>query len=304
MKISIIIPIYNAAAFLEKSVHSALIQKEVEEVILVEDGSTDDSLKIALILQKKDQKIHLYQHPDKGNHGPGASRNLGVKNAKYPFIAFLDADDFYLPNRFLKTRAVFGKNHDCDGVYEAIGVHFYNEKSKQFYEQLSPYELTTVRQENLTPGQLPFYLIGKSGHQISLDGLTIKKDIVKEIGDFDINLKQAQDTDFIWRLCLNARLYPGQIDKAVSMRGVHGQNSTFNREKTYYYRLVFAEKWFDKLKYKRWDKQINWAIFRVYLEVKTQQQKMNSMAIKRAYKLLIVVVSLLKQPSLLFKFLT
>ena len=303
MKISVIIPVYNAAAFLEKAVLSACEQKEVEEVILIEDGSLDGSLGKALYLEKTHQKIRLYQHSDQKNHGPGASRNLGIKKAIFPFIAFLDADDFYLPNRFLKTREVFQINQDCEGVYEAIGVHFYNEKSEKRYKQLSPYNLTTVRKKGLPPEVLPFYIIGKSGHQISLDGLTIRKKTIDRIGGFDIDLKQVQDTDFIWKLCLNAPLYPGKLDEAVTMRGVHGDNSIFRHEKVLYYRLLFAKKWFKKITLNQWDKQINRAIFRTYLEALARQDKFETALRKKIFKLVKSVEVILKNPMVLFKLL-
>ena len=100
MKISVIIPVYNAEKYITQAVESALQFEEVCEVILVEDKSPDNALEVCKNLAKTFDRVTLYQHPDKGNHGAGASRNLGMKMATGDYIAFLDADDFYLPNRF------------------------------------------------------------------------------------------------------------------------------------------------------------------------------------------------------------
>ena len=116
-------PVYNAGAFLEKAVNSALSLEEVEEILLIEDGSTDDSLELCKKLSSENSKIKLYQHSDKGNHGAGASRNLGLENASQEFIAFLDADDYYLPNRFDAEKEHF-KNQKIEGVFGAIGKEF------------------------------------------------------------------------------------------------------------------------------------------------------------------------------------
>lgn len=100
IEISVIIPVYNAAEFLEKAVKSAAYFDEVKEIILAEDQSTDHSLEICRRLVSEIPKVKLFQHPNGENRGAGASRNLGIDHATSDFIAFLDADDYYLPNRF------------------------------------------------------------------------------------------------------------------------------------------------------------------------------------------------------------
>ncbi|WP_228442012.1 glycosyltransferase family 2 protein [Chryseobacterium nematophagum] len=100
MKISVIIPVYNAEKYVQQAVESALQFEKVYEVILVEDGSPDNVLSVCERLRDQYPRVKLFQHADKKNHGAGASRNLGIANASGDFIAFLDADDYYLSNRF------------------------------------------------------------------------------------------------------------------------------------------------------------------------------------------------------------
>src|SRR5687767_10956534 len=107
MKISVIIPVYNAEKYVTQAVESALQFEEVYEVILIEDKSPDNALEVCRQLAEKNDRVKLFQHPDKGNHGAGPTRNLGLENATGDFIAFLDADDYYLPNRFDAEKELF-----------------------------------------------------------------------------------------------------------------------------------------------------------------------------------------------------
>ena len=144
LNISVIIPVYNASAFLKKAVESAIQFEEVKEIILVEDGSTDHSLEVCEILENEFGAVKLFQHPDKGNHGAGATRNLGLEKATEDFIAFLDADDYYLPNRFDAEKELF-KDSNIEGVFNAIGTEFLSEKGKaEFKEKFKEEKLTTV----------------------------------------------------------------------------------------------------------------------------------------------------------------
>ena len=142
--ISVIIPVFNAERFLQKAVESALLLPEVKEVLLVEDGSNDHSFEICKALETGNDKVRLFVHSNHENKGAGASRNVGIENATGDFIAFLDADDFYLPNRFEAERNIFETQPDVDGVYGALGFHYYSEQGKEKYDQASFGKLTTL----------------------------------------------------------------------------------------------------------------------------------------------------------------
>lgn len=228
MQISVIIPVYNAAAYIEKAVTSALFLAEVKEVVLVNDGSTDNSLAILQKLQQLDARIKIYHHEKNANKGRSASRNLALQKATMPFIAFLDADDFYLENRFETDRKIFASDTTIDGVYNAIGVHFYRTFSPDEHEELA---LTTVS-ETIPPKELFGYLLnGKKGY-FSIDGLTIKKEVLTKIGLFQEHLVVAEDTDWLLKMALTSKLVAGNITEPVAMRGVHETNS-FNVKELY-----------------------------------------------------------------------
>ena len=239
MEISVIIPVYNAAFFIEKAVKSALFHEEVKEIVIVNDGSTDNSLAILERLQQMDDRIKIYHHNDKTNKGRSASRNLAIKNATQPFIAFLDADDFYLENRFDNDSKLFCDNSSLDGVYNAIGVHYYRDFTESENDELS---LTTVT-EPIAPKELFYYLLnGKKGY-FSIDGLTIKREVVSKIGYFQEQLIVAEDTDWILKLALTSKLVAGNITQAVAIRGVHETN-IFNQTEQY---KVYRPKMFESV---------------------------------------------------------
>lgn len=110
--ISIVIPLYNKEQFVGQTIKSLLSQTFKEfEAIFVDDGSTDKSPQIVENIQ--DNRIKLVR---KENGGPSSARNLGVENAKYDWILYLDADDCLLPNAlelFAKYINKVGTTYDC-----------------------------------------------------------------------------------------------------------------------------------------------------------------------------------------------
>lgn len=225
MKISVIIPVYNAEKFITKAVESALQFDEVFEIILVEDQSPDNALEICKKLAENNERVKLFQHPDKKNHGAGASRNLGIEKAEGDFIAFLDADDFYLPNRFDAENELF-KNVEVEGIYGAIGVKYYSEKAREQYFHIYQDKLDTVYKKtdpkDVCPGQMN--LRGSFG-LIHLDTLTIRKSALSKMPNlFDESLMLHQDTEFTIRLSYYLKLFTGKNEEAIAIRGVHENN--------------------------------------------------------------------------------
>ena len=118
IKISIIVPIYNAEKYLKGTLKSLTEQtlKEIE-IICVNDGSTDNSGSILEECAKKDSRIKIITQQ---NRGQSAARNAGIKTAKGEFIGFLDADDFVDASAFEK---LYNKSKDCDIVIGDICVY-------------------------------------------------------------------------------------------------------------------------------------------------------------------------------------
>ena len=226
MKISVITPVYNAENYITQAVESALQFPEVWEIILVEDQSPDNALEVCKTLAEKYDRVKLFQHSDKKNHGAGASRNLGMQNATGDFIAFLDADDYYLPNRFDAEKKLF-ENPEVEGIYGAIGVHYYSEKAKEQYFSIFGDRLTTVYKKH-SPKDVFRGQLGMNGSfgLFSIDALTIRKSALdaKLSPLMKTHLRLHQDTEFLFRLSYYLDLYPGILNEAIAVRGVHENN--------------------------------------------------------------------------------
>jgi glycosyltransferase involved in cell wall biosynthesis len=225
-EVSVITPVYNAAGRVRHAVESALSLAEVGEVILIEDGSPDNALEVCTQLSAEHQKVRLLQHPDHGNHGAGASRNLGLKHARFPFIAFLDADDWYLPNRFQADAQILLADPGIDGVYNALGNYYESDLLRaQWLAQGRP-ELLTVSAP-VPPEELIkvlFWCHPRVRGEFSTITLTVRRDFLDRIGGFHPDLRLQQDTHLWKRMAAAGRLAPGNIETPVAYRTVHPDN--------------------------------------------------------------------------------
>jgi glycosyltransferase involved in cell wall biosynthesis len=261
-KVSVIIPVYNAEKYLRKAVESAVKIDSVGEIILVEDKSPDNALDLCKKLIEEYDKVKFFQHSDKGNHGAGASRNLGIQKASHDYIAFLDADDYYLPNRFKKDKEILLSNPMVEGVYSAIGIHYYSEMAKkQFLDAGYAYqEFLTVSEA--VPSDELFSVLFHNHESVkgefSTIAITVKRSVFDKIGYFNTVLKLQQDVHMWKRMAAFCTLEAGELKVPVSMRGVHGQNRMTVKEDHEQYIAIwwkslkteFNTKKLDKTKYK------------------------------------------------------
>lgn len=218
-----VIPAFNAAPFVEEGVRSALSQPEVAEVLLVEDGSTDDSLATCRELTERDERVRLFASGGGRNKGAGWARNVGIRHSQEEWISFLDADDFFLPDRFRRTREVI-RSEGCEGVYEAVGRHFETEALVERWRQSGQSWLTTVQTE-ISPEELFLRQapVGRDGYACT-DGWTVHRSVFDKTGLFNPALKLHQDTDLFMRFAIAGRMFPGEIENPVAMRRVHDNN--------------------------------------------------------------------------------
>ncbi len=234
-EVSVIIPVYNAEKYVERAILSAVNQSEVKEVIVVDDGHKDGALAVCQQLAQAHPKIKLFTHPNGENRGAGASRNLAILNSACEYLAFLDADDYFLPNRFEHTQKVFINNEEVDAVYEPVGVEFSSEAAKQRFMSIK----SRVTAENATAflsypinpvhGEEMFLSLAKGGNDgPCTDGLTIRKSLLARGGLFNTHLKLHQDTEFWTRLSYYGYFSStGVHHKAVAIRTMHDENRTY-----------------------------------------------------------------------------
>jgi len=109
---TVVIPIYNSETYLKKTINSVLTQiKNDLQLILVNDNSTDNSLKICREFKNKNKNKNIIIINNKKNLGPGKSRNIGIEKAKGKYICYLDSDDFLISNTLKKIKKKIIKNN-------------------------------------------------------------------------------------------------------------------------------------------------------------------------------------------------
>lgn len=180
LSVSIIIPAYKAVNFLERAVHSALAQEFVKEIIIVEDGSPDDTYQMALQLEEKYDLVQVHTHENRVNKGLAATRNRGLEFASGDWIQVLDADDELMPGKIISQLRII-QSDSTFVVGNSLDVYADGRVTKRsFYE-------------NSWKG----LIVGKFG--ISSANLFNRKAIAT-LGGFDGSLRTSEEYDLMFRL--------------------------------------------------------------------------------------------------------
>lgn len=236
VKISVIIPVYNAEKYIEKAVLSAIEQKYVDEIVILDDKSTDNSVqKIQKLKDEYPNLIHFL--PQSRNVGAGEIRNIGIQNAKNEWIAFLDVDDYYLENRFENAIEIISNNKSIDGVYEAVENSFENKRAeKRFYsnrpkkylkKELEHFLPLFTLEHSVSSKELFDTLLKGDIGFIHFNGLVVKKTLFEKTGLLNTRLKLSQDTDIILKMATVGKLVSGNLRKPVAIRLVHDENRVY-----------------------------------------------------------------------------
>lgn len=202
--VSVIVPAYNASNYIEESILSVLAQSyRYLELIVVDDGSTDDTAKIVNFLAEKDLRVKYIYQENSGK--PSIARNNGLRASRGEFVAFLDADDLWDEcnieskldwlNRFSDVSICFS---DIDIADENGGLiqNSYN-RSKGMLEKFSDYERLTDDIFKLAPSFYAFQLCEPS--YVHTSSVLIRKSQFKR-GLFDEDLLAGEDVELWLRL--------------------------------------------------------------------------------------------------------
>ncbi len=185
--ITVIIPTYNRVKILSRAIKSVLKQTYQNfELIIVDDCSTDNTQKA--LKKFKDKRIFYIKH--KKRKGASAARNTGIKKAKGKYLAFLDSDDCWLPEKLEKQLATLQKNKNAGIVYSRFWIVKNGKKKLCCWPEIKKYNGWLHRQ----------LLIGNF---ITTSSVLVKRQIFDKVGLFDKKLPAYQD----WEFFLRASLY-------------------------------------------------------------------------------------------------
>ena len=185
MDLSIIIPVYNAAPLLNRCLDSIFNQSTqyTYEVILVDDGSADNSIEI--IKSRKEKNITLYQQK---NSGPSVARNKGIELAKGEFIAFLDADDYWLNGFIERTLSFIKSNNELVAVNVAQRHTVYGKPPMETSFQKNIIESTYVLKD--------FFNYWAANQHVCTGSLVIKSSVAKETKGMREDLRVTEDLEY------------------------------------------------------------------------------------------------------------
>lgn len=226
MKLSIIIPVYNVAQFLEKCVQSALqqdLQQDEFEVLLIDDGSTDNSSEIGKQLAEKFQNVQYFFQE---NQGLGAARNTGMKHASGKYFLFLDSDD-WLENNALKNLVNRAETENLDVlIYDSQRV-FKSGECKKIELDYQPEKIYSGEQ-----------LITETRIEILPCGNVYKREIAEQFAIRFVEGVFYEDPDFYLKFLLSSRRIQ-YVPQLVYHYFYNEKSITLNTEKKHSTKKIF-----------------------------------------------------------------
>ncbi|AFY59929.1 glycosyltransferase family A protein [Synechococcus sp. PCC 6312] len=198
--VSVIIPAFNAAHYLEQTLTSVIQQSLTDfEVWIIDDGSTDNTREIAQAWVERDQRIHYFYQ---ANQGVSASRNHGIAQSTGEFIAFLDADDLWYPDKLALQVKHLQSN---PGLGVSFGRVNFVTKEGQSLGQVSNSPLINLRPRD--------FLLGNPTTTSS--NLLVRRDTLAEMGGFALDMSYAEDLEWLLRVSCSQKWQIEGIDQVL-----------------------------------------------------------------------------------------
>jgi teichuronic acid biosynthesis glycosyltransferase TuaG len=194
--VSIIMPAYNAAEFIQEAINSVLAQTFSNwELIIINDGSTDLTTEIIEYNLKQDNRIKSYYQQ---NGKQGKARNLGISHAAGNYISFLDADDIWLPEKLEITLKYFNEQNE-DLIFTGAFILRDNQEIKDFanFHKFPVYDSLYSGRDSIL-----FFL---QNNRVPMLTVLVKRSALIDVGLFDENIliSNAEDYDLMLRLLMN-----------------------------------------------------------------------------------------------------
>ena len=198
--ITVIIPVYNGERYLADGIESVLAQTHPPaEVLVVDDGSTDNS---AVIAQEYAPQVRFWHQ---SNLGPAAARNAGIRMSTGELLAFLDADDLWAPDKLARQVEILEQRSDLEAVLGHIEEFVSPDISDEMARRLRA--MKTAH---------PGYSAGT---------LLVRRSVFLSIGYLDEDLQFGEFIDW-WARAMDAGLTYAMLPGVVMRRRLHGDNHT------------------------------------------------------------------------------
>ncbi len=231
IKVSVIMPIYNAHDYIKPAMDSVLYQTLSDiEVICVDDGSTDLSLNILKEYQARDSRVRIVTET---NAGPALARNNGMRRARGEYIAFLDADDFFEPN-FLEALYGIAKRDNLDIAIARYDI--YNTRRSRFEpvprtEHSDIYLPGKATSKNEHPDHILMSTVGSAWNKLFKRSFVVDKQL-----SFLTDVRMYEDVYFVvTAMSLAERV--GKVFDVLIHHRIHSEQSRAKMFKKYYYQI-------------------------------------------------------------------
>lgn len=209
--ISVVIPAYNVARYIKQSLFSVMSQTYKEfEIIIVNDGSTDNTGEILAEYAKKDSRITIITQDNKGL---AAARNTGLRNAKSEYICIFDSDDIMLPDKLLKQYKFLESHPEYDITYSDL-YHFIDGKKSIYHHPMRA--LSDPQYNSLLYGNV-----------INPNTVFFRSSVFEQYGGFDESFRSAEDWEFWLNLSFNGVNFGYQPERLTLYR-VRGDSLSSN----------------------------------------------------------------------------
>lgn len=208
-RVSAILIFYNGEDYLAEAIESVLAQDCRDfELLLVDDGSTDDSTAIArAYVEREPTRIRYLHHPGRANRGMSATRNLGIQQARGDLIAFIDADDRWRPNKLSEQLRIFDEHSGIDAL---CGTVNYWRSWNGGRDTLVP--TGHIHNRSILPPEasICLYPLGRAAAPCPSD-LMVRRSVALELGGFEESftgpLQMYEDQAFLAKLYLERTIY-------------------------------------------------------------------------------------------------
>ncbi len=230
--VSVLMTVYNGATYLREAIASVFAQQTSAhwELLIVDDGSTDGSAAILRhVAASHPGQIRLLYHPGATNRGISASRNLALRHARGPLVAFLDCDDVLLPNHLETQIAVLHRHSHVAMVYASAErwVHHHLPFDGITAEQawwgsnyIPPLVPPGHRPGLLYPGTLLRWMLADESHAPCMCTVLVRTDAAREVGGFDNRFEGLFD-DQVFHARLSTRFPVYANDRCLARYRQH-----------------------------------------------------------------------------------
>jgi glycosyltransferase involved in cell wall biosynthesis len=208
-RVSVVTIFLDAERFLREAIESVLAQTYRSwELLLVDDGSTDGSADIAQAYAREHPHVIRYlQHPGGENRGMSASRNLGIGAAAGELVAFLDADDVYLPEKLARQSELLDAHPGAAMVYGPT-LHWHSWSGLEATEPDRQHKLGVAPDSLVQPPELVRRFLAGEGWPPGTCGALVRRSAIERVGGFEERFRGLfEDQAFFYKLCLRFPVY-------------------------------------------------------------------------------------------------